>query len=135
MYAVRNFFIPSSDTLYLALKNTNSQSAIELLLNQPTLLENLRKAHQGSYGIILSLLGCLDHGLRAKKLVDKVIDASACLILACLCGCPDPRLYPADQVTNLREDILNHRLLYSLTSLDDEQGEVFLDKAAKALEK
>ncbi|EKM78648.1 hypothetical protein AGABI1DRAFT_100687 [Agaricus bisporus var. burnettii JB137-S8] len=102
--------------LQKSLKNTNSQSAIELLLSQPTLLENLRKAHQGSYGIILSLLGCLDHGLGAKKLVDKVIDAT-------------------DQVTNLREDILNHRLLYSLTSLNDEQGEIFLNKAAKALEK
>ncbi len=58
------------------LKDTNSQSAIELLMSKPTLLESLRKAHQGSYGNILSLLGCLDHGLRAKKLVDKVIDAS-----------------------------------------------------------
>lgn len=46
-------------------------------MSQPTLLESLHKAHQGNYGIILSLLGCLDHGLRAKKLVDKVIDASA----------------------------------------------------------
>lgn len=73
---MRLFSIPSWYTT--ALKNTNSQSAIELLLSQPTLLENLRKAHQGSYGIILSLLGCLDHGLGAKKLVDKVIDASAC---------------------------------------------------------
>jgi hypothetical protein len=43
---------------------------------QPTLLENLRKAHMGSYGVILSLLGCLDHGLHAKRLVDRVIDAS-----------------------------------------------------------
>jgi hypothetical protein len=61
-----------SDT---GLKDTNSQSAIELLMSQPALLENLRKAHQGNYGIILSLLGCLDHGLRAKKLVDKAIDS------------------------------------------------------------
>lgn len=28
----------------------------------------------GNYGIVLSLLGCLDNGLRIKKLVDKVID-------------------------------------------------------------
>jgi hypothetical protein len=63
--------------LITGLKDTNSQSAIELLMSQPTLLENLRKAHQGNYGVILSLLGCLDHGLRAKKLVDKVIEASA----------------------------------------------------------
>ena len=63
-----------SNPISIGLKDTNSQSAIELLMSQPTLLENLRKAHQGNYGIILSLLGCLDHGLRAKKLVDKVID-------------------------------------------------------------
>jgi len=45
-------------------------------MSQPTLLENLRKAHQGNYSLILGLLGCLDDGLRAKKLVDKVIDTS-----------------------------------------------------------
>ena len=45
-------------------------------MSQPALLENLRKAHMGNYGVILSLLGCLDHGLRAKKLVDRIIDAS-----------------------------------------------------------
>jgi len=46
-------------------------------MTQPTLLENMRKAHLGNYGVILSLLGCLDHGLQAKRLVDRVIDASA----------------------------------------------------------
>ncbi|KXN91655.1 Paladin [Leucoagaricus sp. SymC.cos] len=102
--------------LQQCLKNTNSQSAIELLMSQPTLLESLRKAHQGNYGVILSLLGCLDHGLRAKKLVDKVIET-------------------ADQVTNLREDILTYRLKYSLTSMGDDQGEGLLDKAVKAIEK
>ena len=39
---------------------------------------NLRKAHLGNYGVVLSLLGCLDRGLQAKKLVDRVIDASMC---------------------------------------------------------
>ncbi|KAF5359127.1 hypothetical protein D9756_003293 [Leucocoprinus leucothites] len=102
--------------LQQCLKDTNSQSAIELLMSQPTLLENLRKAHQGNYGIILSLLGCLDHGLRAKKLVDKVIDTT-------------------DQVTNLREEIMTYRLKYSLTSMGDEQSEELLNKAVKALEK
>jgi hypothetical protein len=58
------------------LQNKNSQSAIELLMLRPALLENLRKAHMGNYGVILSLLGCLDRGLQAKKLVDRVIDAS-----------------------------------------------------------
>jgi hypothetical protein len=49
-------------------------------MSQPALLENLRKAHMGNYGVILSLLGCLDRGLQAKKLVDRVIDASVYLL-------------------------------------------------------
>ncbi|KAG6902829.1 hypothetical protein C0995_010714 [Termitomyces sp. Mi166 len=102
--------------MFFCLRNKDSQSAIELLMAQPALLENLRKAHIGNYGVILSLLGCLDHGPRAKKLVDKIIDAT-------------------DQVTNLREDILNYRLKYSLTSMDEVQGEIFLQGAVKALEK
>lgn len=60
------------------LQSNNTQSAIELLMSQPTLLENLRKAHLGNYSVVLSLLGCLDRGLQAKKLVDRVIDASMC---------------------------------------------------------
>ena len=47
-------------------------------MTQPTMLENLRKAHLGNYSVVLSLLGCLDRGLQAKKLVDRVIDASMC---------------------------------------------------------
>ncbi|KAJ7873158.1 inositol hexakisphosphate-domain-containing protein [Mycena leptocephala] len=102
--------------LQQCLQNRNSQSAIELLMRQPALLDNLRKAHTGNYGVILSLLGCLDHGLQAKRLVDRVIDAT-------------------DHVTNLREDIIINRLKYSMTSLEEAKGEDFLDKAAKALEK
>ncbi|KAJ6561916.1 inositol hexakisphosphate-domain-containing protein [Mycena capillaripes] len=102
--------------LQQCLQNRNSQSAIELLMTQPALLDNLRKAHMGNYGVILSLLGCLDHGLQAKRLVDRVIDAT-------------------DHVTNLREDILTHRLKYSMTSMEEAKGEDFLDKAVKALEK
>lgn len=102
--------------LQQCLQNKNSQSAIELLMTQPALLENLRKAHTGNYGVILSLLGCLDHGLQSKKLVDRIIDAT-------------------DQVTNLREDILMYRLRYSLTSLEEAQGDNFLQKAVKAMEK
>lgn len=60
----------------------HSQSAIALLMSQPVLLENLRKAHQGNYGIILSLLGCLDHGLQAKRLVDRVIDTCTLIDLS-----------------------------------------------------
>ena len=44
----------------LGLQTHGSQSAVELLLTQPELLNSLRKAHMGNYGIILSLLGCID---------------------------------------------------------------------------
>lgn len=56
------------------LEGQHSVSAIELLLGNPTLMENLRKSLMGSYGVILSLLGCLDHGAASKRLVDLVID-------------------------------------------------------------
>jgi hypothetical protein len=69
-------FVAVLNRIAVGLQNRNSQSAIELLMRQPALLDNLRKAHTGNYGVILSLLGCLDHGLQAKRLVDRVIDAS-----------------------------------------------------------
>jgi hypothetical protein len=56
-------------------QGTDSSLAIELLLSHPSLMDNLRKASHGNYGIILSLLGCLDNGLAVKRLVDKVIDS------------------------------------------------------------
>ncbi|KAI9567360.1 inositol hexakisphosphate-domain-containing protein [Boletus coccyginus] len=103
---------------YVLQKHLHSQSAIALLMSQPALLENLRKAHQGNYGVILSLLGCLDHGLQAKKLVDRVIDT-------------------CDHVTNLREDILVHRVRYALATPDDDDAkkEDILTKAGRSLEK
>ncbi|KAH9928428.1 inositol hexakisphosphate-domain-containing protein [Amylocystis lapponica] len=103
--------------LQQCLDTKNSTSAIELLLTQPTLLDSLRKAHMGNYGVILSLLGCLDHGLKSKKLVDRVIDS-------------------CDHVTNLREDIFVSRVKYSLTTtMDEAEREVFLNKAVQSLEK
>lgn len=103
---------------YVLQRHLHSQSVIALLMAQPTLLENLRKAHQGNYGVILSLLGCLDHGLQAKRLVDRVIDA-------------------CDHVNNLREDILTYRVKYSLTTADSDESkrEDLLSKARRALEK
>ncbi|KAL6297864.1 inositol hexakisphosphate-domain-containing protein [Sparassis latifolia] len=99
------------------LDTKSSRSAIELLLTQPALLESLRKAHMGNYGIILSLLGCLDHGLKSKRLVDRVIDS-------------------CDHVTNLREDIFMYRVKYSLTTtMDEAERDTFLKKAVQALEK
>jgi hypothetical protein len=62
------------------LPNGQSHYVIDLLLSNPSLLDDLRKAHMGNYGIILSLLGCLDDGLKAKKLVDKVIDSCKCFM-------------------------------------------------------
>ena len=106
-----------------------------MLLTQPSLLDNLRKGYLGSYGIILSLLGCLDNGMEAKRLVDRIIDACKCLV---------PRLYiieiikcnTGDQVTNLREDIFKNRVKYSLTAtMDESEREEYLDKAIKAMEK
>ena len=44
-------------------------------MSRPALLENLRKAHMGNYSVILSLLGCLEWGLQAKRLVDRIIDS------------------------------------------------------------
>ncbi|KIY43759.1 hypothetical protein FISHEDRAFT_51969 [Fistulina hepatica ATCC 64428] len=102
--------------LQQCLQNRNSQSAIELLMAQPLLLDDLRRAHSGNYSVLLSLLGCLDNGLKAKNLVDRVIDAN-------------------DHVTHLREDILIQRLKYSLTSLDEASGEVCLNRGKKAMEK
>ncbi|KLO17434.1 hypothetical protein SCHPADRAFT_900700 [Schizopora paradoxa] len=102
--------------LQQSLQNHDSQSAIELLLTQPMLMDNLCKAHLGNYGVILSLLGCLDHGMSTKQLVDKVIDA-------------------CDHVVNLREEIIVHRLRYSITNYGDKQGDAYIDKAVRALEK
>jgi hypothetical protein len=60
--------------LFPGLRTKNPKSAIEMLMAHPALLDDLRKAHTGNYGVILSLLGCLDNGLQTKKLVDRVID-------------------------------------------------------------
>ncbi|KIJ51469.1 hypothetical protein M422DRAFT_157971 [Sphaerobolus stellatus SS14] len=102
--------------LQRCLQKDYTSSAIEWLLAHPTHTDNLRKASHGNYGIILSLLGCLDNGLSVKRLVDKVIDS-------------------CDHVVNLREDILINRIKFSLTTMEDKKREVYLDKAAKALEK
>jgi hypothetical protein len=81
-------------------------------------MENLRKAHAGNYGVVLSLLGCLEKGVEAKKLVDRMIDS-------------------CDHVVNLREEVFTHRVRYSLTSggMDDVQRDLILDKAVRAIEK
>lgn len=66
-----------------------SHSAIELLLMQPSLLDDLSRAVRGNYGIILSLLGCLDDGSFVKKLVDAVVDSCEHLIMCTSVGITD----------------------------------------------
>lgn len=95
-------------------------------------MDSLRKAHAGNYGIILSLLGCVENGLMVKRLVDKVIDS-----------CKHPSSFNfsereralGDHVVNLREDILLNRIKFSLTTMGDNKRDAYLEKAAKALEK
>jgi len=70
-----------SDTIVLGLQKDYSSAAIEWLLAHPAQTDNLRKAAHGNYGIILSLLGCLENGLAVKRLVDKVIDSCPCFPL------------------------------------------------------
>ncbi|KAH7106320.1 inositol hexakisphosphate-domain-containing protein [Auriculariales sp. MPI-PUGE-AT-0066] len=102
--------------LQQSLSSNSPQNAIEILLTLPPLMDSLRKALLGNYGVVLSLIGCIDNGLETKRVVDEAVD---------LC----------DQVVNLREVILSHRVSYTLTSLDDKQGEEILDRAQQALEK
>ena len=89
----------------------------------------------GNYGIVLSLLGCLEHGIKSKKLVDKVIDV-------CAYSYPIvhhfliPDLLTGDHVVNIREEIFLNRIRYSLTTaVDDKERDDFLSSAVKALEK
>ena len=91
----------------------------------------------GNYGVVLSLLGCLENGLKAKKLVDTVIDD--CKWMLSVSTQPFATKLSrstGDIVTNLREDIFVNRLKYSLTtSMDEEEREAFLNRAVKSLEK
>ncbi|WWC93062.1 uncharacterized protein L201_008027 [Kwoniella dendrophila CBS 6074] len=97
------------------LPSKHPSTAIDLLTSQPTLLEQLRKAHMGAYQIVQSLLSSLDHGRLMKRLVDTVID-----------NC--------DAVINLRENVIEHRIKYSVASMDNKSRQVYLDKALRSLE-
>ncbi|KAN0063509.1 hypothetical protein ACQY0O_003956 [Thecaphora frezii] len=99
-----------------SLSTKDSQTTIAILLSQPTLLEALRKANSGDYGVIRQLSGLLDEGLESKAVVDVAIDSCA-------------------HVTNLRETILLSRIRYSTDALDEVQSTYHLEKAAKSLEK
>nr|XP_018260510.1 uncharacterized protein I303_07432 [Kwoniella dejecticola CBS 10117]OBR82668.1 hypothetical protein I303_07432 [Kwoniella dejecticola CBS 10117] len=97
------------------LPSKHPSTAIDLLTSQPTLLEQLRKAHMGSYQIVMSLLSSLDHGRQMKRLVDAIIDS-------------------CDAVINLRENVIEHRIKYSVSSMDDKNRQVYLEKALRSLE-
>ncbi|ODO07006.1 hypothetical protein I350_04372 [Cryptococcus amylolentus CBS 6273] len=97
------------------LPSKHPSTAIDLLTSQPALLEQLCKAHMGSYQIVLSLLSSLDQGKQMKHLVDAVIDS-------------------CDAVINLRENVIEQRIKYSVASMDDKKRQVYLEKALRSLE-
>jgi len=88
--------------------------ATDLLVSQPTLLESLRNAYLGNYQVILSLLSSIDQGRERKNLVDTLIE-----------NC--------DQVVNLKEVILESRLQYSISGVDEKTRIVWLDRAVQAV--
>lgn len=99
-----------------SLTTKDTSGMIEQLLMQPVLLKSLQEANLGDYGIIRQLCGLLDGGLECKAVVDEAIDACA-------------------HVVNLRESILSRRLHYSTAAaIDESQANLFLRRAAKALE-
>jgi hypothetical protein len=83
-------------------------------VTHPTLLESLRNAYMGNYQVILSLLSSIDQGRERKSLVDTLIE-----------NC--------DQVINLREVILEARLQYSISGVDEKTRVVWLDRAVQAV--
>ncbi|PWN50330.1 hypothetical protein IE53DRAFT_369000 [Violaceomyces palustris] len=99
-----------------SLSTKDTQSTIELLLSHPSLLESLRSANLGDYGVIRQLCGLLDEGLENKAVVDAAIDSCS-------------------HVLNLRENILLERLRYSTDAMDEAAASMHLEKAVKALEK
>lgn len=99
-----------------------NQSIMAALMTQPVLLDNLRKASEGDFGIIMQLTGLLDHGLADKTTVDIAVDATA-------------------QVTNLREAIVLGRVHYAAETShsgagqDGQGARRILMKALRSLER
>ncbi|CAH7666719.1 inositol hexakisphosphate-domain-containing protein [Phakopsora pachyrhizi] len=89
--------------LQRCLPTANQHTVMELLTSQPTLLENLRKGASGEFDIIMSLVSILDRGNKEKDLVDMVIDH-------------------CDEVINLRDNILEHRIQFALSASPTEQN-------------
>lgn len=77
----------------------SSQTAVEVLLTQPLLLDALRSAKDGNYGVIRQLVGLLEEGEESKNAVDMAIDACS-------------------HVIHLRHCILEARVRYALAGPD-----------------
>lgn len=100
-----------------------SHTAVEVLLYQPLLLNSLRSARNGDYGVIGQLVGLLDQGDYNKRIVDKAINACS-------------------QVINLRHSILEARVRYAVEAPKQESARTIqketsrgsLKRAAQALE-
>ncbi len=104
-------------TLSDAFSRQTSQSLTELLFAEPLLVDNMRSAMAGDYGVVRQLAGLLDEGLDTKAVVDAAIDACA-------------------HVTNLREAIMVDRVQYAAQSArKDEPDHVHLGKALRSLER
>ncbi|TIA73209.1 hypothetical protein E3P81_00237 [Wallemia ichthyophaga] len=98
------------------LLSEDQRSAIELLIEHPNLLEDLRSASLGDYHVVLNIMACLERGNSCKGIVDHVVDMT-------------------DHVVNLRESVLENRLRSSLTRVDEDTRQSYLLEALKALER
>ena len=82
----------------------------------------------GNYTFVLSLLSSLDYGRQMKRLVDAVIDT-----------CEIRRrnevalMSPGDAVVNLRENVIEHRIKYSVAALDDKSRQALLVRALRSV--
>lgn len=110
--------------LQRSLPTASQHAVMDLLTTQPNLLENLRKGIGGEFDIVLSLVSILDHGSLEKDLVDVVVDH-------------------CDDVINLRDKILEHRIKFAVTPTtetspalpDGTSGNYYLRNALAGLER
>ena len=84
----------------------------------------------GDYQIVLSLLSSLDHGRQMKRLVDAVIDTCK--------RCPNSGndaeyIGVGGAVVNLRENVIEYRIKYSVSAMDDKSRQGLLEKALRSV--
>ncbi|KAJ8323879.1 hypothetical protein O5D80_007110 [Batrachochytrium dendrobatidis] len=94
----------------LAFQKISNKSTIEWAVSKGALIDDLKEAILGNFHCIQQLIAVLADGNSAKKALDQAINR-------------------CDVLTNLREDILTNRLLYS-TTMDTN----YLQKAFRCLE-